>query len=442
MKKLKEFEISLVKKHLFPNRKKLINRDNCSLEQAPLIMCEISDKNSIINLNTSKYDTFVQLDGNMSLLDDSSSNSSFSLPEDSPCNSLNESLAGITNLSEYLPFSSHDISHEDIAITSSFFSQPPSDQSYSQGSPATLQNRVSKVATKVSTALSLPNIMLANHRSVFPKFHSLIDELKEKEDHLGLHCEIWEDNEKVEHKNKVEEALELHGIVYISNPRTKKGGGGAAITLFDQKSQFTLSKLPIHVSPDLEVCWGLLKSRKHGSIKELIICFFYCPPRSKKKNKLVEHISINYFKLKSSFPTCSFICGGDKNDLNIKLLLDISPTFHQIVTKVTHKNSILDVIVTDIGHFYNEPIVCPPLLPDVPGNGIPSDHLVVHVTPISGACPPKRTSIIKTSRPFTTEAKLNIAGWILHESWGDVLNIDEVNSMVDSFIALVDKKNQ
>ena len=93
---------------------------------------------------------------------------------------------------------------------------------------------------KVSTAQSLPKIMVANNRSVFPKFQHLIDELIECDVQVGIHTEIWESNENNEHKNKIEEALEIHGIVYISNPRPKRRGGGAAITLSDPKHHFSL----------------------------------------------------------------------------------------------------------------------------------------------------------------------------------------------------------
>ena len=259
--------------------------------------------------------------------------------------------------------------------------------------------------------------------------------------HVGIHSEIWEDKEKIEHKNKIEEALELHGILYISNPRPKRRGGGAAITLCDLKSQFALAKLPINVPPDLEVCWGLIKPRSPGSIKEIVICSFYCPPRSKKKTKLVEHISLNYFQLKSSYPDCAFICGGDKNDLNIKHLLDISPNFRQIVTKPTHKTSILEVVVTDIGHLYNEPVIRPPLTPDIPGQGVPSDHKIVFVTPIRDSSkPPNRSCLIKTSRPLTTQAKQKFASWIQYESWESVINCSDSSSMAASFSAFVQHK--
>ena len=170
--------------------------------------------------------------------------------------------------------------------------------------------------------------------------------------HLGLHSEVWEDKEKAAHASTIEVALELHGIQYISTPRPNRRGGGAAITLISD-SPFLLTKLDISVmsgDQSLEVCWGLLKPRKPtGHIKSLIICAFYLPPNSRKKSALVEHISLNYFSLKSQHPDSAFICGGDKNDLNIQLLLNIDPTFRQIVSKPTYKNSVLDVLVTDIG---------------------------------------------------------------------------------------------
>ena len=63
------------------------------------------------------------------------------------------------------------------------------------------------------------------------KVNNLVDEMLELDMHLGLHCEIWENKENVAHANKIEEALEIHGIQYISTPRPNRRGVGAAITL-------------------------------------------------------------------------------------------------------------------------------------------------------------------------------------------------------------------
>ena len=99
-----------------------------------------------------------------------------------------------------------------------------------------------KRCNKALTALSLPNLMVTNHRSIFPKFNNLVDEILENEMHVGLHSEIWQDVTNTAHTNKVEEALELHGIIYISTPRHGRRGGGAAITLIAD-SPLTITKL-------------------------------------------------------------------------------------------------------------------------------------------------------------------------------------------------------
>ena len=57
--------------------------------------------------------------------------------------------------------------------------------------------------------------MVTNHRSIFPKFNSLVDEILENEMHLGLHSDIWEDKENITHANLIEEAFEIHGIHYL-----------------------------------------------------------------------------------------------------------------------------------------------------------------------------------------------------------------------------------
>ena len=103
----------------------------------------------------------------------------------------------------------------------------------------------------------MPHIMVTNHRSIFPKFNHLVDEILENEMHLGLHCEIWENKENIAHANKIEEALEIHGIQYISTSRPNRRGGGAAITLI-KESPFVLTQIEVSVlsgEDSLEVCW-------------------------------------------------------------------------------------------------------------------------------------------------------------------------------------------
>ena len=94
-------------------------------------------------------------------------------------------------------------------------------------------------------ALSLPSIFVTNHRSFFPKCKNFLDEMFELNMQLGLHSEIWEDKENKNHQHMIEEAFELQGVRYISNPRKNRRGGGAAITLIEK--DFLLSELDVSV---------------------------------------------------------------------------------------------------------------------------------------------------------------------------------------------------
>ena len=293
-------------------------------------------------------------------------------------------------------------------------------------------------------ALSLPNIMVANHRSIFPKFEHLVDELLEMDMHLGLHCETWEDSENTGHSNKIEEAFEIHGIQYISTPRQNKRGGGTAITLVSS-SPFNLTKLEPSVESHrdkVEVCWGLLKPKvPTGRIKSIIVCAFYLPPHSRKKSALISHISLNYFVFKSTFPDSAVLIGGDKNDLDLKLLLDIDPSLKQLVTLPTHRQSVLDIIVTDLGQFYNEPIIRPPLQPDNPDTACPSDHNIVFVTPNTNSClPVKRETTVRITRPLPVVALNRFANWIQHESWTFVYDGADPTDMAARLTFLLDLK--
>ena len=291
------------------------------------------------------------------------------------------------------------------------------------------------------TGLSLPNIMVTNHRSIFPKFKNLIDEILENDMHLGLHSEVWENKTNNAHAHSIEEALEIHGIQYISTPRPNRRGGGAAITLISD-SQYLLTKLDnatMSGDKSLEVCWGLLKLKKPtGQIKCVIVCSFYLPPNSRKKAALIEHISVNYFSLKSQYPQSAFVLGGDKNDLNTQHLLNIDPSFHQIVTKPTYKQAILDVLITDIGQYYLEPVIRPAVQPDNPGLASPSDHHIVFAKAYTCSHQPiKRETKSYTVRPLPTQALQDFAGWVQREPWTFVYDGEDTTDMVARFDSLI-----
>ena len=255
----------------------------------------------------------------------------------------------------------------------------------------------------------------------FPKYRNFLELMKTYELILGLHSEVWEVKEKKQHLNKIEEALELEGVKYISNPRPNRRGGGAAITLIE--GDFTLTKLDIGIPKRLEVVWGLVKpQRQTTQFKGILVCSFYSVPHSTRKTKLIEHITVTYSCLKVKHRDCFFLMGGDINDLEVQKLLDISPTFHMLNTKPTYGQKNIDVMISDIAHLYHESVILKSVPTDIPadqpGGGKPSDHPIVMNKPklnrLEG--PPKEVMIKKTRR-MDDERKSKIWQWITRESW-------------------------
>ena len=75
------------------------------------------------------------------------------------------------------------------------------------------------------------------------------------------------------------------------------------------------------------------------------------------------------------------IISGDKNEIDVSELLLIDPSLRQLVNKPTRGNNILDVILTNLGRYYCEPVIIPPVNPDNPARAVPSDHMGIIAKP-------------------------------------------------------------
>ena len=236
-------------------------------------------------------------------------------------------------------------------------------------------------------ALSLPTFSVYNMRSIWSKLDSLAQDMEERDVDIAILTEVWEKKENLKHKSKIEELLEMKETKYISTARPgAKRGGGAAIAA--KESRFNLSKLNIDIPKPLEVVWGLLRPKfPLGDIRKIIICSFYSPPKSRKKSALIDHITVTYNKLKTIHPNAAVIIAGDKNDLDVSDVLTINPSLKQTVLKPTRKNKILDIVITDLHRFYQEPIIVQPVPVDEGALGVPSDHDGVLVVPLNSASP-------------------------------------------------------
>ena len=182
---------------------------------------------------------------------------------------------------------------------------------------------------------TLPVISVSNLRSLIPKINNFKTDMLEREVSLALLSEVWEQKNSKKHKFELEKILQLDGLKYISTPRPSKRGGGAAIVA--NLAQFSLEKIDILIPDKLEVVWGLVKPRTNVAthIREIIAVAFYCPPKSRKKSKLMDHLVLTCQSLLTKYPNAGLVIGGDKNEWKIGPLIASLPRLKQIVSLAT-----------------------------------------------------------------------------------------------------------
>ena len=190
---------------------------------------------------------------------------------------------------------------------------------------------------RLQKSVLLPIIAVSNLRSLIPKIKNFARDVHECDISLALLTEVWQKSEKKKHIFEIDKLLHMEGLKYISTTRpSSKRGGGAAIVVNVKK--FSLEKLDVFIPHNLEIIWGIMRPKTDIclGLREIIAVSFYCPPRSTKKSKLLDHILTTVHMLLSKYPNAGLIIGADKNDLNITSLISGIPRIKQIVTE---KNS-------------------------------------------------------------------------------------------------------
>ena len=290
-------------------------------------------------------------------------------------------------------------------------------------------------------ALTLPRIVNYNMRSFFPKCANFAQDVHERESDAIFLTEVWDKQENKKHQNKIEELLEMQGIKYISTPRPgAQRGGGAGIAV--RLDRFNVSKLNISIPKSLEVVWGLLRPKDiTGKITTIIVCCFYSPPRSRKNNQLIDHITVNLQTLLNIHNNAGIIISGDRNDMDISALLSIDPSLRQTVLRGTRGLKVLDVIVTNLSRYSNEPVIIPPVMPDRLGHGVQSDHCGVSASPSTNMNESEKMLKVKrTIRPIpesllsTFEEKLSNLNFGVLRDLPVLKMVDLFQSMVNSIL--------
>ena len=128
------------------------------------------------------------------------------------------------------------------------------------------------------------------------------------------------------------------------------------------QEKFCLEKMNITIPHNLEVIWGTLKVKSEDAFyKKIIVCSFYSPPKSRKNSKLTDHLVSTLHMLRAQYPDWPIIMGADKNDMDIRPLLNCGLKLRQTVDLPSRQGKILDILLMDIPQCYNSPVIVPPV---------------------------------------------------------------------------------
>ena len=283
----------------------------------------------------------------------------------------------------------------------------------------------------VLQALELPTVVNLNPRSVYNKideFHAFVED--EEVDILFM-SESWERESKT-----LQDIIKLDDHIVISNVHQRRGVGGRPALIVNKNKYIVqnLTQSVIQVPWGVEVVWALVTPKNihnDSKIKKIVVGAVYVKPNSRKKTETIDHISDVYNQLGVKYPKgLHWIIAGDTNDLKLDMILHLSPNFKQLVTKCTRLNPprILDPIITDLGKFYQAPLILPPLDNDPEKNGKPSDHKIIKMKPISNVNnKPARTKREVTFRPLPESGMKKLGDWFLTQEWKNVTSAESSN---------------
>ena len=313
-------------------------------------------------------------------------------------------------------------------------------------SPASQIHTVKHV-NRQSIAKELPVIAVTNARSLLPHINNLMEDISENHIDLTIVCEVWETEVQPKLNSTLEYFLNMKGLQFIScgARKNKRRGGGVGIILNNAK--FTAKKLDIIVPGVLEVVWILVRPKKvtlENTFREIITAGFYSPPGKGKNNALLDHLTTTANSLLSKYPKAGLILGGDKNGMNVSPLITSLPRTLQIVTKNTHNDKILDIVLTNLHQYYAVPVVLSPVKPDNPSTHKDSDHKYAVAVPLDKSISKcTREYTIRSVRPTPDTARKQFGAWLLSEEWELVFKAtnptDKVTEMRTLFIKQVNK---
>ena len=142
--------------------------------------------------------------------------------------------------------------------------------------------------------------------------------------------------------------------------------------------------------------------------------------------------------LKTQYPESPMMLGADKNQMDIRPILNCGLRLKQLVDLPTRNGKILDIIIMNTPQYYNSPIIVPPVPCDDPSTGAPSDHSVPICVPHTDRYnPPTRRYKNVTYRPLPDTCINEFGQWITKETFKGIENDISANDHAKALESLL-----
>ena len=290
-----------------------------------------------------------------------------------------------------------------------------------QPRPATLPavRQTVRRNNRLLTAAFLPSFSAPNCRSLGPRLRNFAEDMLTREVTVALCSETLEKTTNKKYQKEVERLLEMKGLGMVSNPRKYRRGGGVCIIA--DLSKVTIQPIDIPNPHNLEIVFALVKPKVPGTIKEIITFALYSPPRSKRKSKMTDCIVTTLHSLLTLYPHAGIMGGGDRNCYNISPILNAIPGLQNLQQLPTLGGKNLDILLSNMGRLYSAAVIVAPVSCDDPSKGVPSDHSVPIVFPVTNVTLGKQKHYTwKTTRPLPESGIRDFGKLVIEENWDTI----------------------
>ena len=264
----------------------------------------------------------------------------------------------------------------------------------------------------------VPSLILSNVMSLAPK----IDEIRPYV--ININAEIAVFTETWLKSSILDSVIDIPGYRIIRKDRTERIHGGVCIYI---KNQMKCCILPELETSQFEVLWIKLQPRRlPRGLSSIVLGAIYHPPGSDNQ-AMIKYLTDCLTRVEAMYRNCGIIIMGDLNRLKTTSI-SIQFKLKQLVHFPTRGVRTLDVILTNLSQFYDDPKQSPPF-------GL-SDHLTIYMFPKARQTIKNKSRMIKTRD--TRHSNRSVLGRVLSKvDWSCLNNFDSCEEKLTFFNTMI-----